>query len=129
MEVAIRRIDPSDRDGAPFLPSERLTLDQALTGFTSGTAFVNHDEAGGTLAVGARADFAVLDQDLYVLDGKVADASVVCTVASGEVVYGDADVLSRVWADRVSSRQRTRSSAAAARPAPRTRPPGSRPAS
>ena len=89
MEVAIRRIDPGERDRAPFLPSESLTLDDVLRGFTSGTAYVNHDPDGGVLTVGARADFAVLDQDLYELDGKVADASVVCTVASGEVVFGD----------------------------------------
>jgi predicted amidohydrolase YtcJ len=89
MEVAIRRVDPSDRDNAPFLPSERLTLDEALAGFTSGTAYVNHDADGGSLTVGSRADFAVLDQDLYDLAGRVADASVVCTVASGAVVHGD----------------------------------------
>jgi predicted amidohydrolase YtcJ len=89
LEVAIRRIDPSTRDAAPFLPSERLTLDQALSGFTAGTAYVNHDADGGTLVVGSRADFAVLDQDLYDLNGKIADARVVATVASGGVVYGD----------------------------------------
>ena len=50
---------------------------------------MNHDADGGRLTVGSRADFAVLDQDLYELDGKVADASVRCTVASGAVVYGD----------------------------------------
>jgi predicted amidohydrolase YtcJ len=89
MEVAIRRVDPGDRENAPFLPSECLSLDDALTGFTAGTTFVNHDTADGVLTVGARADFAVLDQDLYELDGKVADASVLCTVASGSLVYGD----------------------------------------
>ena len=50
---------------------------------------MNHDPDGGLLTVGARADLAVLDQDLYELDGKVADARIVCTVASGEVVFGD----------------------------------------
>jgi predicted amidohydrolase YtcJ len=89
LEVAIRRTDPSARDAAAFLPSECLTLDQALSGFTAGTAYVNHDADGGKLTLGSRADFAVLDQDLYELDGKVADAGVVCTVASGTVVHGD----------------------------------------
>jgi predicted amidohydrolase YtcJ len=89
MEVAIRRVDPSDRDNAPFLPSECLSLDDVLTGFTSGTAYVNHDADAGVLTVGSRADLAILDQDLYELDGKVADARVRCTIASGHVVYGD----------------------------------------
>jgi predicted amidohydrolase YtcJ len=89
MEVAVRRIDPDARDSAPFLPEEALGLDDALAGFTSGTAYVNHDHDGGWLTIGSRADLAVLDQDIFELDGRIADASVVCTVASGEVVYGD----------------------------------------
>jgi predicted amidohydrolase YtcJ len=89
MEVAIRRVDPDARDSAPFLPEERLTLVDVLAGFTSGTAYVNHDDDGGRLNVGCRADFAVLDEDLFELDGRIADASVQCTVASGEVVFGD----------------------------------------
>jgi predicted amidohydrolase YtcJ len=61
----------------------------ALRAFTAGSAYTNHDADGGTLAVGKRADFAVVDQDLMQLDGRLADASVVCTVSSGTVVYGD----------------------------------------
>jgi predicted amidohydrolase YtcJ len=87
LEVAVRRIDPEHRDNDPFLPSERLSLDDALAGFTSGSAFLNHDADGGTLQVGMRADLAVLDQDVFTLDGRLADASVTTTIASGAVVY------------------------------------------
>jgi predicted amidohydrolase YtcJ len=87
LEVAVRRIDPEHRDNAPFLPSERLGLADALSAFTSGSAYVNHDADGGTLRVGSRADAAVLDQDLFELDGKLADARVMGTIASGEIVY------------------------------------------
>ena len=87
LEVAVRRIDPENRDNAPFLADQRLSLDDALTAFTSGSAYLNHDENGGTLAIGQRADLAVLDQDVFTLDGRLADASVVTTVASGAVVY------------------------------------------
>ena len=66
IEVAVTRVDPEHRDNAPFLPDERLTLDQALTAFTAGSAYVNHDPDGGRLAVGARADLAVLDRDMRV---------------------------------------------------------------
>ncbi len=88
MEVAVRHVDPGHRDNEPFLPGQRLSLDAALTGFTAGTAYVNHDSDGGTLQVGRRADFAVLDQDLFQLDGRISDASVVSTVAAGHVVFG-----------------------------------------
>ncbi|HKC29896.1 MAG TPA: amidohydrolase family protein, partial [Jatrophihabitans sp.] len=89
MEVAVRRVDPDTSDAAPFLPEECISLETALTGFTRGTAFVNHDPSGGQLAVGARADFAVLDEDIFQLSGRVADATVVATIASGAVVFGD----------------------------------------
>lgn len=87
LEVAVRRIDPEHRDNDPFLPSERLRLDDALAAFTSGSAFLNHDADGGTLQVGKRADLAVLDQDVFTLDGRLADASVAVTIASGAVVH------------------------------------------
>jgi predicted amidohydrolase YtcJ len=87
MEVAIRRVDPENRDNAPFLPEEALPLEVALSAFTAGSAFTNHDAEAGVLRVGSRADLAVLDQDLFELSGLLADASVVCTVASGEVVH------------------------------------------
>jgi predicted amidohydrolase YtcJ len=87
MEVAVRRIDPENRDTAPFLPEQALALEVALSAFTAGSAYTNHDAAGGRLAEGSRADLAVLDQDLFELDGRLSDASVVCTVASGQVVH------------------------------------------
>ena len=87
MEVAVRRIDPENRANAPFLPEQRLSLDAALAAFTAGSAFTNHDADAGTLRLGNRADLAVLDQDLFELDGLFADARVVCTVSSGDVVH------------------------------------------
>src|SRR6476661_6754355 len=43
LEVAVRRIDPEHRDNAPFLPEQALSLDDALTAFTAGSAYTNHD--------------------------------------------------------------------------------------
>jgi predicted amidohydrolase YtcJ len=93
LEVAVTRIDPENRDNPPFLPAERLSLDRAVDAFTAGSAYVNHDGDGGEIAIGRRADLAILDLDLFA-DGFVAggraplaDASVDLTVASGRVVY------------------------------------------
>ena len=87
LEVAVRRIDPENRDNAPFLPEQALPLETALSAFTAGSAYTQHDDEAGTLTVGSRADLAVVDQDLFRLDGRLGDASVVCTVAHGEVVH------------------------------------------
>ncbi|MGW3952284.1 amidohydrolase [Streptomyces sp. NPDC004752] len=87
IEVAVRRVDPGNRDNAPFLPDQRLALDTAVDAFTGGSAYVNHDAEGGALRVGARADLALLDQDIFRPDCHVSDARVRLTVASGEIVH------------------------------------------
>ncbi|MEP7018118.1 MAG: amidohydrolase [Actinomycetota bacterium] len=87
IEVAVTRVDPMHRANAPFLPEQALPLRVALTAFTAGSAYVNHDEDGGSLKVGCRADLAVLDRNVFTSGGAVADARVDMTVASGKVVY------------------------------------------
>jgi predicted amidohydrolase YtcJ len=75
----------------PFLPEQAITVDAAIDGFTSGVAWVNHEEdVAGRLRPGMRADVTVLDQDLFAIPpGEIGDTSVVMTVAGGTVVYGD----------------------------------------
>jgi predicted amidohydrolase YtcJ len=88
IEVAVRRADPSARDHEPFLPDQRLDLHLALAAFTAGSAYVNHDGDGGSIAEGGRADLAVLDRNVFdAPDGTVADARVELTVAGGRVVH------------------------------------------
>lgn len=87
IEVAIRRIGPDHRDNRPFLPEQALTLETALSAFTAGSAYVNHDAEGGVLRTGARADLALVDRDLFADGILPADASVTLTVAAGQVVH------------------------------------------
>jgi hypothetical protein len=90
MEHAITRVAWLWRgEKEPFLPDERLTLDQALAGFTTGTAFVNHTETEtGSIEVGKLADLALLDRDLFAPDvGPIGDARVLATIVEGELVY------------------------------------------
>jgi predicted amidohydrolase YtcJ len=98
MHVAVNRV-LSERLGQagepacahPFLPAQAITVDDAIGAFTAGVDWVNHEEhAAGVLLPGLRADVAVLDQDLYAIPpGAIGDTSVVLTVASGNVVFGD----------------------------------------
>ena len=89
MEVAINRVSDLHRDHRPFLPDERLTLDQALAAFTLGSAYVNHlDEDTGTLEAGKLADLVVLDRDITSPEaGPLGDARVIATFVEGEAVY------------------------------------------
>jgi predicted amidohydrolase YtcJ len=89
IEVAMTRVSPDARGGEPFLPGERLTLDEALAAFTIGTAHVNHlDELTGTIEVGKDADLVLLDRDLRSPDvGPIGDAAVRATYIGGVEVY------------------------------------------
>jgi predicted amidohydrolase YtcJ len=91
MEVAVTRTDTDARDGPALFPEERLTLDQALTAFTLGSAYVNHEEAEtGSVEVGKRADLAILDRDIRAPDaGPLGEARVVATLVDGQVVGGE----------------------------------------
>lgn len=90
MEVAITRVQHPERDTAPWLPDERLTLDECLEAFTAGSAFANHLDETGRLAPGFLADLAVLDRDLGAWDaGRLGDARVVGTLVGGAWVFED----------------------------------------
>jgi predicted amidohydrolase YtcJ len=92
MEVAVTRVYPGSRDAAePFLPDERLTLEEAVRGFTLGSAFVNHlDDMTGSIEVGKLADLIVVDRDLFAPDaGPIAEARVLLTVVGGDAVFED----------------------------------------
>jgi predicted amidohydrolase YtcJ len=88
LEVAVTRIDPENRGNRPFLPEQRLRIAEAFDAFTAGSAYVNHDAQGGRIEVGARADLALLDTDVFAPEaGPIGAAEVRLTVAAGEVVY------------------------------------------
>ena len=87
IEVAVTRVDPGRRKSAPFLPQERLTLDEALEAFTLGTAWVNHlDRETGSIEVGKQADLIVLDRNIRTAGTPIGDASVRETYVAGERV-------------------------------------------
>jgi hypothetical protein len=73
--------DTSDPCSTPFLPQERLSLDDALAAFTVGATWADHrDEDRGVLRVGARADLPVFDRDPYLLDAaELASVRAVAT--------------------------------------------------
>ena len=64
LHAAVTRQDRSGHPPGGWLPEQRLTIAEALRGFTAGAAWAHHDEAmTGRLAPGLQADFVVLAQD------------------------------------------------------------------
>jgi hypothetical protein len=89
IEVAVTRISHHDRSGEPFVPGERLSLDQALAAFTIGSAYVNHLNAEtGSIEVGKLADLVLLDRNLRALGAApIGEARVQATWVEGTEVY------------------------------------------
>jgi predicted amidohydrolase YtcJ len=85
-------VNRATRDGRPpggWLPNERLSLQDALAGYTSGSAWAAHEDAAkGALEPGMLADVVVLDRDLFTTPpSEIVAAKVQTTILGGQVVY------------------------------------------
>ncbi|KAJ7496987.1 amidohydrolase family-domain-containing protein [Mycena latifolia] len=76
-------------DGGWF-PDERLTRAQALKGMTLDAAYASFAENElGSLTVGKRADFVLLDRNIMKVEpAEILKTKVVATVIDGKVAYG-----------------------------------------
>ncbi|MFI9245382.1 amidohydrolase [Streptomyces sp. NPDC053086] len=87
IHVAVNRVEPGGT-GPVFLPDERLSLADALTAYTAGSAYVNHLDDSGRVAVGALADLVVLDLDPFAGPPEtIAETTVALTYVGGACVY------------------------------------------
>ena len=81
-------------DGFPgpegWHPQQRLTVEEAVRGFTLGAAqAVGLDDRLGSLSPGKLADLVVLDRDIFACDPmEIAGARVSATMIGGRFVYG-----------------------------------------
>jgi predicted amidohydrolase YtcJ len=72
-----------------YFPEQKLTMEQAIAAYTSGSAFAEFAEKQkGKLAPGMLADFIVLDQDVTSVPfAKITSTKVLRTVVGGKTVY------------------------------------------
>jgi hypothetical protein len=72
-----------------YYPAQRLTIDQALAAYSTGSAFAEFDEKEkGKIVPGMLADFVVLDRDLTASSPeKLLGTKVLRTVVGGKTVY------------------------------------------
>lgn len=89
VHVAVNRAVPEGKPGAPFLPEQALTLAQALTAYTAGSAWINHlEDVTGTVEAGKYADLVVLDRDPFAgPPEEIGQTQVVRTYVEGQLVY------------------------------------------
>jgi len=72
-----------------YFPEQRLTIDQAIAAYTTGSAYAEFTEKDkGILAPGKLADFVVLDRDLTAIPTEqILATRVLRTVVGGKTVY------------------------------------------
>jgi len=75
------------KDG--FVPSQRLSVAEAIRGYTLGAAFAGfREKTEGSLEPGKLADLIVLSQNLFQIDPHIIDKTkVLTTVVGGRVVF------------------------------------------
>ncbi len=93
IHAAVNRNGFGERGGR-FYPEERLTVAQAVHGFTDGPAYASGRESfSGRIAPGYQADLVILDDDIYTMPkADIYKARVAATIFDGKAVYGGGSI-------------------------------------
>jgi len=89
IEVGVRRIDPDVDGGEPWIPEQRVGVDDMLAMYTRNGAIAGElGSESGTLTLGKSADLVVLDRDPYAVPAEdLSEILVDLTALEGRVVY------------------------------------------
>ncbi|MGP5607212.1 amidohydrolase [Arthrobacter rhombi] len=91
IHAAVTRQRPDGEPAGGWQPGQRITVAEAIAGFTTGAAYASGEEAlKGRLRPGMLADFTALGADPYVIDpGDLRDVPVRATAVGGVLRYRD----------------------------------------
>jgi predicted amidohydrolase YtcJ len=89
IETAVTRQDPYSNKGEVLDAGERVSLETMIAAYTiEGAWQMNREADQGSIEVGKRADFVVLDRNLFEIPAAaISDAKVAMTVFDGRTVY------------------------------------------
>ena len=89
IQTAVTRQTAEGTPEAGFVPEQRLTVAQAVAGYTLGAAFAGRREkTEGSLEVGKLADLIILSQNIFDINPhKIGTTTVVTTIVGGRLVY------------------------------------------
>jgi predicted amidohydrolase YtcJ len=87
--AAVTRRTLDDKQPNGWVPEQKITVEDALRAYTSGSAFASFEESKkGTLARGKLADLVLIDRDLTAIPPEtIRDARITMTVVGGRIVY------------------------------------------
>lgn len=89
IHAAVTRQDSKGWPPGGWYPQQKLSREEAVRGFTLDAAYAGFmEETVGSLESGKRADFIVLDQNIFEIEAaQIATAKVLQTWLNGELVY------------------------------------------
>ena len=87
--AAVTRRTLDDKNPNGWISEQKITVDEAVRGFTWGSAYAEFQEnVKGTLEVGKLADLIIISDDIFKIDPvKIGSAKVLVTVMNGKVVF------------------------------------------
>jgi predicted amidohydrolase YtcJ len=92
LQNAVTRQTTEGEPAGGWIPSERLSIEDAIKGYTINAAYAGHREkTEGSLEPGKIADLIVVSQDLFKVDpARIRNTEVLLTMVGGKVVYSSA---------------------------------------
>jgi predicted amidohydrolase YtcJ len=87
-------VNRTAQNGKKIGPAEAITVEQALTAYTRGSAYACQVEnTRGTITKGKLADFAVLADDPRTYDvAKINAIKILATIVAGDLVHNPANL-------------------------------------
>jgi len=87
--AAVMRRRPGSPPGTAWYPEQKLTLAEAIHGFTKATAITSgQEQRQGSVSVGKVADMTIFDRDIFALDpDSYPEVTVAGTIVNGEFKY------------------------------------------
>ena len=103
IQNAVTRQTSKGNPPGGFVPGERVSLEDAIRGYTLGAAFAGHrEQTEGSLEPDKLADLIIVSQDLFKIEpSKISQTEVLLTMVGGKLVYE-----SPGWNQKLSSRRR-----------------------
>jgi predicted amidohydrolase YtcJ len=89
IQVAVTRQTTDGKPPGGFVPAQRITVAQAIAGYTLDAAYAGRREkTEGSLENGKVADVIIVDRNLLEIDPRtISDTKVILTIVGGKVVY------------------------------------------
>jgi predicted amidohydrolase YtcJ len=87
--AAVTRATLDGRNPNGWVPEQKITIEEAVSAYTSGSAFAEFQEGSkGTIARGKLADLVILSDDIFSIPAAgIKDVKVLTTIVGGRVVH------------------------------------------